>query len=170
MWRGNHSHAEPIDFGVTLLDNIPRREIISFIAVGFVGLVTDVGTFNLGIYLGLRPLVASLLAFVLAATVSFVFNRMFTFTDRHVRHVGLAYTVFVGINVCAVLLVQLVVWAAEVWEVSLLTLNILRLFAIGVVTIGRFFAYRKWVFVAGNHGELESERVTEAVVADERAA
>lgn len=127
---------------------VSPREITSFIGVGILGLIADVGSFNVGLYFGMRPVVASLLGFVLGATVSFVGNRYLTFTDRHVPHVGRAYATFVGINVVAVGIVQIVVWLGEIAALDVLWLNVVRLVAIGIVTIGRFFSYRRWVFVA----------------------
>jgi putative flippase GtrA len=152
-----------------ITSGVRSREIVGFVTVGLVGLIVDVGSFNLGIVLGLRPTMASLLGFVVGATVSFVGNRAFTFTDRHVEHVWRAYALFVGINVVAVSVVQLVVWVGEGWSVSILTLNIVRLLAIAVVTVGRFVAYRRWVFLAREPVQSDSGRSALGVAAAEEA-
>lgn len=128
------------------MSRIPPRQVLGFIAIGVLGLISDVGTFNLAIWLGARPVYASLLGFVLGATVSFVGNKVLTFSDRQVANVARAYLTFFAINVVAVSVVQVVVWVGESMDLSLAALNFWRLVAIGVVTIGRFFAYRTWVF------------------------
>lgn len=130
--------------------SVSTREVVSFIGVGILGLISDVGSFNVGLLLGLRPTTASLIGFALGATVSFLGNRYLTFTDRHVPHVGKAYVVFVAINVVAVGIVQVVVWLGEMAALDVFWLNVVRLAAIAVVTVGRFFSYRRWVFLAAD--------------------
>lgn len=141
--------------------SISLRELASFIGVGLVALVCDVGVFNLGLVMGLRPTIASLGAFLVSASISFLGNRYFTFNDRHVPHTGKAYLLFVGINVITVGAVQIVVWLAELSALDVLWLNVVRLIAIAIVTVARFFSYRRWVFLDPTRaGTSDNERVS----------
>lgn len=126
---------------------IPRRELLGFIAVGVIGLTVDVGTFNLAVLSGVDPVAASLMGFVLGVIVSFVGNKILTFRHRPVGHMGHAWITFIVINAVAVGLIQLAVRAGDSAGLTLAQLNVVRILAIGLATIGRFFAYRRWVFV-----------------------
>jgi putative flippase GtrA len=127
---------------------VPPREVLLFILVGIGGLLTDVGVFNLGLFLGVEPVAASVVAFAFALVVSFVGNKQLTYADRTVPRLGWGFVVFLLINAAAVGLVSGVVWAADLAGVGVWGLNLWRLAATAVVTVGRFFAYRAWVFHA----------------------
>ena len=130
------------------LAGIPFREVWGFVTVGVLGLIADVGAFNVAVLAGVEPLAASLAGFVLGVIVSFVGNRLLTFRHRAIGHLGRAWLTFTIINVIAVGLIQVVVWAGVALDLTLVQLNVARLAAIGAATVGRFFAYRRWVFVA----------------------
>jgi putative flippase GtrA len=133
---------------------VPPREVVLFIAVGIAGLLTDVGVFNLGLLVGLEPVAASVVAFAFALVVSFVGNKHLTYADRVVPRLGWGFVVFLLINATAVGIVTGVVWAADLTGVGVWGLNAWRLAATAFVTVGRFFAYRAWVF-------HERDRLTE---------
>ncbi len=129
---------------------IPWYEVRGFVAVGVLGLLADVGTFNAAVLAGADPLPASFLGFCLGVVVSFVGNKALTFRQRTTGHLGRAWLVFIAINVVAVGLIQCAVAIGVALDLALPTLNALRLTAIGLATIGRFFAYRRWVFVVAS--------------------
>lgn len=126
---------------------VPWHEVRGFIAVGVVGLLVDVGVFNLAVLAGVTPLLASLIGFCLGVVVSFLGNKALTFRSRTTGHLGRAWLTFFLINAIAVGLIQLAVAIGVAAELALPALNALRLTAIGLATVGRFFAYRRWVFV-----------------------
>lgn len=76
---GDHEQAG------TALDRLPRP--LRFIAVGGIGLLTDLALFTLLLWSGLHPLVARLISIALATFVTWRLNRAFTF-DRSDRHQG----------------------------------------------------------------------------------
>ena len=129
------------------LMRIPLREVGGFIAVGILGLIADIGTFNLAVLLGVEPVAASLIGFVLGIAVSFIGNKILTFRHRAVARLGRALGIFVVINLVAVAFIQVVVWLGDAAGLDLIWLNVVRTAAIGLATIGRFFAYRRWVFM-----------------------
>ena len=58
-----------------------------------------------------------------------------------------AYTAFAGINALAVVFIEAIVVGAEALsQPNPLWLNIIKATATAIATVGRFFAYRKWVF------------------------
>ena len=129
------------------LMRIPLREIWGFLVVGVFGIIADIGTFTVAVLAGVPPFTASLLGFILGVIVSFVGNRLLTFRHREVGHMGRAWGTFIAINLFAVGFIQLVVLLGDAAGLTLAELNVLRTAAIGIATIGRFFAYRRWVFV-----------------------
>ena len=129
------------------LMRIPLREVGGFIAVGVLGVIADIGTFNVAVLLGMEPLAASLLGFILGIAVSFLGNKVLTFRHRAVPRLGRALGTFIAINLVAVAFIQVVVWLGDAAHLDLIWLNVVRTAAIGLATIGRFFAYRRWVFV-----------------------
>jgi putative flippase GtrA len=131
---------------------VPWHEVRGFIAVGVVGLLVDVGVFNLAVLAGVTPLLASLIGFCLGVVVSFLGNKALTFRSRTTGHLGRAWLTFFLINAIAVALIQLAVAVGVAAELALPALNALRLTAIGLATVGRFFAYRRWVFVESSTG------------------
>lgn len=129
------------------LMRIPLQEVGGFLVVGVFGVIADIGTFNAASLLGVEPVLASLLGFLLGVVVSFVGNKVLTFRDRTVGHMGRAWGTFILINAVAVGAIQVVVWLGAAAGLSLLGLNVVRTAAIAAATVGRFFAYRRWVFV-----------------------
>lgn len=127
---------------------VPWHEVGGFLVVGLFGVIADIGTFNLALLQGVDPVAASLLGFVLGVMVSFLGNHLLTFRHREVGHLGRAWGTFVLINAVAVGLIQAVVWLGATAGLAVLGLNAVRTTAIAAATVGRFFAYRRWVFVA----------------------
>ena len=58
-----------------------------------------------------------------------------------------AYVAFAGINLVSVVFIEAAVVLVEIAsEPGGLWLNVAKAVATAVATVGRFFAYRKWVF------------------------
>lgn len=76
------AHADWLE---RLIARLPRP--LRFLAVGGLGLVTDIGIFSLLAAHGLEPLVARLVSLPCATVVTWRLNRAFTF-DRTGRHQG----------------------------------------------------------------------------------
>jgi putative flippase GtrA len=69
----------------TALERLPRP--LRFLAVGSIGLLTDLAVLSLLLAFGLHPLIARLISITLATFVTWRLNRVFTF-DRSDRHQG----------------------------------------------------------------------------------
>jgi putative flippase GtrA len=80
-------------------------------------------------------------------TFAFVGNYKWTFAHREIRSLWHAYGAFAGINLLAVVFIEVVVVLSEIaWALDPLWLNLVKAAATAVATLGRFFAYRRWVF------------------------
>ncbi len=124
-----------------------RKEVGGFLVVGIVAVVLDFALFNALLVVGWPVWAANGVALFLSMTFAFVGNYKWTFAHRQIKSLLHAYSAFAGINVVAVVFIEALVVAAEVlWEPGALWLNIVKAFATALATVGRFFAYKKWVF------------------------
>jgi len=73
------------------LDWLPT--LLRFLAVGSIGLLTDLAAFSLLLLTGLHPLLARLISLALATCVTWRLNRAFTFdpSDRHQGEEAMRY-------------------------------------------------------------------------------
>lgn len=124
-----------------------RQEVGGFIVVGVLAVVIDFALFNVLMLAGWPVWAANAVALFVSMTFAFVGNYKWTFAHREVKSLGHAYSAFAGINLAAVAFIEAVVVAAEtISQPSPLWLNIMKAAATALATVGRFFAYRKWVF------------------------
>lgn len=133
------------------------HELAKFGVVGAVAFVVDVGTFNLLRYhsadgaLHDKPITAKIISTVLATLVAYTGNRFWTF--RHRKRVGYAreYLLFFVLNgVGLAIAVGCLALSHYVLDLrSPLADNIsANLVGLGLGTMFRFWAYRRWVFPA----------------------
>ncbi|GAB2526228.1 GtrA family protein [Microbacterium petrolearium] len=81
----------------------------SFLVIGGAAFLVDAVTYNLLVFwvtgegpLFHQPIVAKIIAIVLASVVTYVGNRYWTFSDRHLPRKWSRYALFVAFNVVAI--------------------------------------------------------------------
>lgn len=142
------------------------QQIAKFGVVGLVALVVDVGLFNLLRFAGGegplydKPLTAKIISVIVATTVAYIGNRIWTFSDRGRTGVAREYLLFFVLNGVALLITLSCLWFSHyaLGLTSPLADNIsANVIGLGLGTMFRFWSYRKWVF----------PEVPERIVADE---
>jgi putative flippase GtrA len=124
-----------------------RKEVGGFLVVGILAVILDFALFNVLLLATWPVWAANAVALFLSMTFAFVGNYKWTFAHRQIKSLVHAYSAFAGINLLAVAFIEAVVVAVEVaWEPSTLWLNVVKAAATAIATVGRFFAYKKWVF------------------------
>lgn len=134
------------------------REMIKFGVVGAVAFVIDLGGFNLlrrtvlagqGDWVLSRAVIATIISAAVATCVAWIGNRMWTFRHRRnrpVHHEALLFALTNGVALlvqagCVGITNQLIAgetgWLAE---------NAAKIVGIGLGTLFRFWAYRRFVF------------------------
>lgn len=138
------------------------HELAKFGVVGAVAfLVTAVGTNLLHFQAALGPLTANAIATVVATFVSYAGNRYWTFRHREGSGIGREYTVFFVLNGVG-LLIQLACIGFAYYvlgQTDKLSYNIALIVGIGLGTLFRFWAYRRWVWRVRQPGEPAAEPV-----------
>jgi putative flippase GtrA len=130
---------------------ILAKELSAFGVVGFLNLFVDIGLFNLlhgG--LGLGPTTSTVLSTAVATTCAYFMNRHWSFSHRARTGLAREYTLFFGLNGIALLMgiavLDFVYYALghtdPAWT------NLAKIIGIGFGTIFRFWAYKRWVFLA----------------------
>ncbi|MFD3452960.1 GtrA family protein [Streptomyces sp. NPDC058691] len=139
------------------------REVAKFGAVGGVGVLVNIGVFNLVRHLtDLQVVRASVVATVVAIAFNYVGFRYFTYRDRdksgRTRELGL----FLLFSAIGLVIENGLLYTATYgfgWD-SPLQSNVFKFLGIGVATLFRFWSYRSWVFKAlpshGAVGQAES--------------
>lgn len=129
------------------------KEAAKFGAVGLVCAVVDLGIFNAlsftGAPLHTHPVTARAISVLVATVVSYVGNRWWTWRDRDRQSLAREYTLFFLINLVG-LGINLGILAFAEYELgwhSGIERNLANLVGIGIGTLVRFFAYRRWVFL-----------------------
>lgn len=135
------------------------REASKFGVVGAVAFVIDVGGFNLllGTVMPGKVTTAKIISGVASTLVAWLGNRYWTFRHRRSRPAHHELFMFFGINAIAIAIGA--AWLAFTHYVldwsSPLALNLNNLVGIGIGTIFRFWAYRRWVFAGERPGDPE---------------
>ena len=131
------------------------HQIAKFGVVGLVALVVDVGLFNLLRFAGGegplydKPLTAKIVSVIVATTVAYIGNRIWTFSDRGRTGVAREYLLFFVLNGIALGITLSVLWFSHyaLGLTSPLADNIsANIIGLGLGTLFRFWSYRKWVF------------------------
>jgi putative flippase GtrA len=127
------------------------KELSAFGVVGCFNLVLDIALFNwLHFGLGLGPTTAKVLSTGTATTSAYFMNRHWSFSHRARTGLAREYSLFFGLNGIA-LLAGVVINDITYYVLSRtdqLSMNIANLLGIAVGTVFRFWAYKRWVFLA----------------------
>jgi putative flippase GtrA len=130
--------------------NVLYREAIKFGLIGLVAFVIDMGSFNLLRHTVLedKPTAAVIISASIATMVAWVGNRAWTFRHRRNRPAHHEAALFAGTNGVA-LLIQAACVAFSNYVLgfeSLAADNVAKVVGIGLGTLFRFWAYRRFVF------------------------
>ena len=124
-----------------------RTEVAGFLVVGLLAVVLDFALFNVLILAQWPVWAANAVALFVSMSFAFVGNYKWTFAHREVKSLLHAYSAFAGINLAAVAFIEVAVVGAEIlWQPDAMWLNAVKAVATALATVGRFFAYKKWVF------------------------
>jgi putative flippase GtrA len=126
-------------------------EAIRFLIVGGTAFgLTVGGTDALHLGAGMAPLLANLIANVVAACFAFAAHKYWTFRHRPEGGQGREFVIFFLLNGAGLAVQQIFIgFTRYVLEFTgPVALNIALLLGIGVATAFRFWSYRKWVFLA----------------------
>ncbi|GGU09995.1 MULTISPECIES: GtrA family protein [Streptomyces] len=125
------------------------REFAKFGAVGGVGLLVDLGVFNLVRHFTEVPVVrASIIATVVAIVFNYLGFRYFTYRDRDKSSRTKELSLFLLFSAAGLVIQNGILYAATYgfgWDTPLQS-NFFKFFGIGVATLFRFWSYRTWVF------------------------
>jgi len=126
------------------------HEVAKFGVVGAVGFVVQLGVQNaLHSGAGIGALTSVVIAYIIATVVTFVGNRYWAFRHRKgkgLRHESLT---FIGLNVVGIV-IQVGIVDLAYYEMGFkdgISYNIASVIGIGLGTLFRLFAYRKFVFL-----------------------
>ncbi len=126
------------------------REVIKFGVVGAFAFVIDLGLANVLWHTVLEDKVttAKLISGAVATLVAWLGNRQWTFRHRRSRPVHHEVGLFFGVNIVAlgISAVALAVSHYGLGFTSTLADNLATVVGIGLGTLFRFWAYRRWVF------------------------
>ncbi|MER7911340.1 MULTISPECIES: GtrA family protein [unclassified Streptomyces] len=134
----------------TRLDRL-FREVAKFGAVGAVGVLVDLGVFNLVRHFTDLPVVrASVIATVVAIAFNYIGFRYFTYRDRDKGRRTKEMSLFLVFSLIGLVIQNGLLYAATYgfgWDGPLAS-NFFKFFGIGIATLFRFWSYRTWVFRA----------------------
>ncbi|MFF4170988.1 GtrA family protein [Streptomyces sp. NPDC001744] len=134
----------------TRLDRL-FREVAKFGAVGAIGVLVDLGVFNLVRHFSdLQVVRASVVATVVAIAFNYVGFRYFTYKDRDKSRRTKEMTLFLVFSLVGLVIQNGLLYTATYgfgWD-SPLQSNFFKFFGIAVATLFRFWSYRTWVFRA----------------------
>ena len=126
------------------------REMIKFGVVGAVAFVIDLGLANLlwQTVLSDRVTTAKIISGIVATLFAWVGNRQWTFRHRRSRPAHHEVALFFGVNFIAlgISAVTLFVSHYGLGYTSILADNVATVVGIGLGTLFRFWAYRRYVF------------------------
>ena len=126
------------------------QELVKFGSVGAIAYLVDLGIFNL-MLLGFAtsPIVAKIISVAIATIVAWIGNRLWTFRDRRTTSRSREFGGFALVNVGGLLIGVLCLWISHyiLGFTSPLADNISgNVIGLGLGTLFRYIAYRRWVF------------------------
>jgi len=136
-----------------LTDLIP--ELAKFGVVGLIGSVVDLGGADyLHVHMGIGPLAAKAMSLTAATVVTYLGSRFWTFRHRVNQALLREGVLFVVLNIIGLGIAEIVIAVATYGldMKSELAYNVASVVGTGFGTIFRYFAYKKWVFLAGAPG------------------
>jgi putative flippase GtrA len=128
-------------------------ELAKFGVVGAIGAVIDLG--GSGALYGtahLGPLTSKAIAVTAACVVTYLGSRFWTFRHRENQTLLRELILFIVLNVIGLIIAEgvIAITAYSFGARNQLAYNAASVIGTGLGTIFRFFAYRKWVFLAPN--------------------
>jgi putative flippase GtrA len=149
-----------------------RREIAKFGAVGGVGVLVNIGVFNLVRHsTQLQTVRASIVATVVSIAFNYVGFRYFTYRDRDKAGRTKELSLFLLFSAVGLVIENGVLYLATYgfgWD-SGLQANVFKFVGIGVATLFRFWSYRTWVFRALPAREAVEQAESFLTAADRKA-
>ena len=137
-----HSVREAVD--------VLYREMIKFGVVGAIAFVIDIGLANLlwQTVLSDKVTTAKVISGIVATLFAWVGNRQWTFRHRRSRPAHHEVALFFGVNFIALGIAAATLFVSHygLGHTSTLANNLATLVGIGLGTLFRFWAYRKYVF------------------------
>ena|SRR5579871_759332 len=138
-----------------LTDLIP--ELAKFGVVGLIGSVIDLGGADyLHVHMGIGPMVSKAISITAATIVTYLGSRFWTFRHRVNQALLREGMLFVVLNIIGLGIAEVVI-ATATYGLDLkseLAYNAASLAGTGCGTIFRYFAYKKWVFLAAAPGTV----------------
>ena len=140
------------------------REVLTFLAVGGLGYVVDVLTFNLLLDVppirGWDPSLARVGAVAVAMVVTYTGNRFLTWRDTAERDRRRQVALFVVFNVAGLMCSVATLWLSH--DVLGLTSRLADNISANVVglalgTLVRFWSYRRFVFAQDGHSRVQED-------------
>lgn len=124
------------------------RELSAFGAVGAVCFVLDVGLFQLLYASGTGAVTAKLVSTLVSTTAAYAGHRFWSFAHRERTGYRREYVAFVLVNGLTLLMGLAVVALVRhpLGQEHALVLQAANVASIGLGTVVRWFAYRRWVF------------------------
>ena len=138
------------------------HEIAKFGIVGGIGFIVQIGITDLAhLKLGIGPLTAIVIGYVIATVVTFLGNRHWAFKHRKGKGLGRETVLFFLLNVVGLGIQEIVVAFVHygLGQTDALSYNIANVFGIGLGTLFRLWSYRKWVFLAVPEAPGDAEAV-----------
>jgi len=136
-------------------DLIP--ELAKFGVVGLIGTIIDLGGADyLHVHMGLGPMVSKALSITAATIFTYLGSRFWTFRHRVNQPVLREGILFAVLNLVGLAIAEVVI-AAVTYGLdmkSALAYNVASVVGTGLGTIFRYFAYKKWVFLADTPGAV----------------
>ena len=126
------------------------HEFAKFGIIGGFGFLVTEAVFNLLIQAHEATFTANAVATLVAAAVTFLGNRYWTFRHRERTGMGRETGIFIVLNLIGIVIQQACLEFAkhEFGRHDKLTLNVAFLVGVGLATMFRFWSYRKWVWLA----------------------
>ena len=140
--------------GIRLKVETLFAEVAKFGVIGIIAFAIDIGVFNLlrvagdGFFVD-KPLTAKVISVTLSTTFAYFGNRFWTFRDRGRTSMRREYLLFFALNAIGLMISLGCLWFSHyaLGFTSLLEDNLSgNVIGVGLGTLFRFWAYRKWVF------------------------
>jgi putative flippase GtrA len=142
------------------------HEVLKFAIVGGIGFVVQIGvTDGLHLGLGMGPVTATAIGYVISAAVTFLGNRHWAFKHRQGKGLRHETLMFVFLNAIALGIQEAVVAIVHygMHQTGGLAFNIATVLGIGLGTIFRLWSYRKFVFLEVKEAPSLAEQVMPVV-------
>jgi putative flippase GtrA len=129
---------------------IVLKEVAAFGVVGAISFVIEMGLFNLLLHQHIGPLTSKAISAGVATAFAYIGNRHWSFSHRARTGLGRETSFFFGINAIALVAGELIIalfayplgYKDDHW-----VLSAANVFAIGLGTVFRFWAYKRFVFL-----------------------